>query len=107
MTGALMIVSFAINSIHPPGPRWRGHGVSIGLEKFDQSGCYFIRPLVRDIVAAPRDRAACHIGGKLLEHRHHLRTKSLVPTQAKHRHLERVLLVPERSRMIGGKGAVP
>ena len=58
------------------------HRVSIGLDKVDQSGRHFIRPLVRDIVAAPRNRAALHISAEFSEHRNHISTKALISTES-------------------------
>ena len=103
MTGAVMIVSFAVHSIRPAHDRRR---VSLGPEEPDQGGCDFNRPLVRDIVAAPCDRSAGHMRGELLEHRHHLRTESLVPAQAKHGDFERLLGVVEEREARSEKARV-
>jgi hypothetical protein len=86
-----------------PAHQCAGPVYSIGHEEFDQSVRDFVRSLIRKVVAAPRNRAAPHIEGEFLEHRHHLCTEALIAAEAEHWYFERLLLVLERGRMVGGE----
>src|SRR4051812_17860313 len=80
---------------------------SPGAEKRDQR-CGDVGGLfVRDIVTATVDRAAGYVGRELAQHRYHPRAETVISAQGQNGYAERLLLVFERRRMIGGERSIP